>query len=299
MHIIRGGGHSAVNRSVARGFSQLTIPYNVNPSSLDQLYDVVWAVCGIETLQQVIQLKRDGRIKYLLVGPNLMVRANEYNNMLSSPEIDWMIVPSEWTKVAYEQDNPTLIGRITTIYAGIDETYWSPETLSNTFKKTVLIYWKAESEGRAFLQNIIDTLSSCLPKKSQWKIVVLEYGKHTAKQFKEVLNQTAYAIFVSPTESQGIALAEAWAMNIPTIVWDPQRLDMHGRHHDIVSACPYLTEATGVTWKTMHDLESILKSIHEHNLLAAFSPRAWVLEHMTDKIAAQRFVDHVARVCPI
>ena len=55
-------------------------------------------------------------------------------------------------------------------------------------------------------------------------------------------------VFLSTFETQGIALAEAWSMDVPAIVWDPQgQAEWRGRTFTSRSSAPFLTPATGVT----------------------------------------------------
>ena len=52
------------------------------------------------------------------------------------------------------------------------------------------------------------------------------------------------AVFLSSSESQGIALAEAWSMNVPTFVWNPKPKELNGRYFPSVDSAPYLTPET-------------------------------------------------------
>jgi hypothetical protein len=122
----------------------------------------------------------------------------------------------------------------------------------------------------------------------------LNYGGYSQDNFKKLLSQAAFAIFVSRSESQGIALAECWAMNIPTIVWNPKVLHAHERSYETVSACPYLAPENGCEWQTIEDLRDTLVSIKER--LPLLHPRAWLLEHMTDAVSAQILIDFIESV---
>ena len=53
------------------------------------------------------------------------------------------------------------------------------------------------------------------------------------------------AVFISRSESQGLALAEAWAMDVPTLVWQGPPGD-GGSLFNLSDPSPYLTSHTGV-----------------------------------------------------
>ena len=53
------------------------------------------------------------------------------------------------------------------------------------------------------------------------------------------------AVFMSRSESQGLALAEAWAMDVPTLVWQSPPGEP-GSVFSLSDPAPYLTSDTGV-----------------------------------------------------
>lgn len=236
-HPVGGGsqslydGHYGVTRSLVEGLSKLGVDFNYNPRKDRDVGGAVVVLSGIDSLQQAIGFKQAGKIQKLLAGPNLMVRALEYNNILSSREIDVCIVPSEWVKTAYEEDAPDLVGRIRCWYAGIDAGYWQPDA-GRRKERQVLVYWKTEPED--FYKSVKKLL-----KGRGWETVRLVYGKHSREEFKATLSGSVFAVFISRSESQGLALAEAWAMDVPTLVWNPKELAAHGRqrHPGVVQAC--------------------------------------------------------------
>lgn len=273
------GDHPAVRQSLLRGLGKLNIPYTINDYS--HCYQAGIVLAGISYLQRAIALKKEKKIKFLLAGPNLMVRANEYQKILAHPLIDACIVPSDWVAVAYQQDVPQLQNRLYPWFAGIDPEYWAPQTEKKTH--TILIYWKTES------QEFIRTIE-VLVKKHGYVPHCIRYGSYKSEYYKKMLSESVAAIFVSRSESQGLALAEAWAMDVPTLVWNPKELVAHGRTYSLVSACPYLQDAVGKEWQRLQDLEHIL--LHYDKEL--FAPRKWVLNNMTDTHSAQKLMDIVS-----
>ena len=218
----RYGGHQGVTRSLVQGLRKINMTINYNPSSLVDLGDVVVVLADIDILELAIQLKRDGRIKKLLAGPNLMARADEFNGILQSPEIDVIITPSDWVKTAYEEELPAIKGRIQCWYAGINTDYWSPSIHSTQKNKNMLIYRKTTSEE--FTQEVENTV-----KRYGWNAIRISYGEYNQKEYKLLLERCSCALFLSISESQGLALAEAWAMDVPTLVWNNKQLIAHGR----------------------------------------------------------------------
>lgn len=275
-------GHPGVRKSLLAGLSKNQQLFNYNPTCLDECGDAVHVLADINALRQAIRLKQQGKIKYLLAGPTLMVRGNEYNHVLGSKEIDICILNSDWIQQAYEYDEPALRGKIILWPAGVNTDFWKPR--AHTQSKNVLIYWK--TEGKDFCNAVKETL-----KKYGWNPVVLKYGNYCPNEYKQFLDESAFAVFIGSSESQGIALAESWAMDVPTLVWNPGKRLIAGRMHDPVSAAPYLTSYTGAFWKEMHELEYLLE--HIDDVLCPCAPREWMLENMTNEITVQRLLQDI------
>lgn len=281
-------GHHAVNRSLFAGLKQLGINYNHNPRHVEDIGDVVHVLCNIDALKQAMQLRKHGRIKRLIAGPQLMVRSNEYNHILASPEIDMYLVNSEWTKNAYIEDEPSLKERIFIWYSGVDAAAWAPQDLRDVkLGNNVIVYWKTEAED--FCCQVEDVL-----KQNNWNPIRIRYGSYTQTQYKNLLHNCAFCVFLSRSESQGIALAESWSMNVPTLVWDPQAPStINGKVYWPISAAPYLNSCLGLQWKNIEEFEALLKDMPEK--LSLFSPRNWVSQNMTDEISVQLLCSIITR----
>jgi hypothetical protein len=280
------GGHPAVTRSVVEGLARLRVPYRYNPRYLTQVSDIVIVLAGLEALQQAIGWKRERRIKVLVAGPNVVVRPIERNSLLASPEVNVCLVPSEWVRTAYLEDAPSLAGRISIWAAGVDERYWNRSRRQRD-RKTVLVYWKnAPTDVGAGVEALLRSLA--------WQPVRITYGHYGMKHYRAALEACAFAVFLSGSESQGIALAEAWAMNVPTLVWNPGDLTYQGRRYSVVSSCPWLTENTGIDWVSLTELERILTRVED--LMKSWKPREWLLHHMTDETAVKNLLRIISRV---
>lgn len=286
---LKYGGHPAVTRSLIEGLQKLNANFNYNPLKFEHIGDVVIVLSGIKALKQAIKFKKKGKIKKLLAGPNLMVYGDDEDNILASSEIDICLVPSNTVKNNYETDNPELVGKIKVWPAGIDETYWSPVEKEKYNGRNVLIYQKNANEQLYFL--VEDKL-----KYYHWDPIKIIYGRYKPDDFKKYLSKSRFAVFLSQSESQGIALAEAWAMNVPTLSWNPQEptyLNNKKIFHDN-SSCSFLSKDTGLEWRVISDFENILKKINE--LIDGFEPRKWVLSNMTDTVTSKCLINIVGNI---
>ena len=265
---------SPVIGSLLRGLATLAIPHDFN--NWANLGDIVYVNSDIGMLQKAIELKRHNRIKRLIAGPNLVVRPIDHNGLVGSQEIDMYLVNSEWTYLSYLEDMPKLRNALKIWFTGVDAEYWKPAEIPK--QRNVLVYWKTENES--FCSQIEQSIQA-----HGFTPIRLRYGSYVKEQYKQLLNSVLFSVFISRSESQGIALLESWAMNVPTLVWNPRELNAHEKQYSTVSACPYLTGATGRDWKNIDEFDALLNNIDE--TLATCQPREWVLSHMTDVWSAR------------
>lgn len=283
------GGHYAVTRSLIEGLQKIGYTdFNYRPKNEQEIAEHVHVLAGVDTLRYAIELKKKGIIRKLTAGPNIVVFSTDYDSLIADEAVDLYLQPSQWAADLHMKLEPKMKGRCVAWPAGVDLEKIS---IRKSQKKDdqVLIYQKSESDQ--FCYHI-----SYLLKKHGYCPVLVKYGEYQLKDYIRLLEESAFCIVLSRVESQGLFLAEAWAMDVPTICFDPHyymwKYDriMH-EEGEIVSGCPYLTEQTGLTFRDIRELESILGKMPE--LLHDFSPRKWVLENMTDEVCASRFLEIV------
>lgn len=272
--VVGGWETSPVIGSLLRGLRALGIPHDFN--NWADIGDLVYVNSDTALLVRAMELKRNHKIKRLIAGPNLVVRANDLNGIIARSEIDMYLVNSQWTHRAYLEDMPSLRNRLHIWFAGVNTDDWIPAGHKEA-SRNVIVYWKTESED--FCHQV-----ESMVRKYNFNPIRIRYGFYQKDEYKHAANEALFAIFISRSESQGIALLETWAMNVPTLVWNPRELAAHGRVYNEVSASPYLSAATGSEWKTFSQLELLLQQIDQ--LLPTYTPRQWVLENMTDVHAA-------------
>lgn len=274
------GGHYAVTRSLIEGLQKINAPFNYNPNREKDIFENVLVLAGVERLKHAIQLKKAGKLLTLAAGPNVVEDVRSENQLAADPAIDRYIVPSRWVEDLVINDCEKLKDRVRVWYAGIDTEYWKP-VIEVNLRQQVLIYWKTEPEE--FYQKVVAVL-----EQRQIPHTTIRYGNYTQPEYKTLLGKSRLAIFISRSESQGIALAEAWSMDVPSYVFDPGEFFFTGRMIHNVSASPYLVREAGKTWNSIHELEQLLD---DKNSLAAFSPRKYALEKFTDAYCARQLLD--------
>lgn len=269
-----------MTRSLIDGLKSVGADFNYNPVDKEQVAETVVVLADRGALGQAIAWKSAGEIKRLIAGPNLVVLPSDDIELITSRQIDIYLVNSEWTHRSYIDDAPALESNCKIWAAGVDTGFWKPAADSGQHRH-ILVYQKKVSD---------EVAAKCCEVVSKFGFThsILKYGEYDADRFLCELRRSAAAVFLSRSESQGIALAESWAVNVPTIVWNPGVL-VYGGKTLLCSAAPYLTDATGLCFARMEDFESVFMEWQEKCHM--FSPRKWVVSHMTDKICALNILE--------
>lgn len=273
-------GHFALVRSVVEGLEANGADFNYDPRSLSRLARVVYAPAN-EALRQAADLKRRNRIDFLVAGPSNALFPEEADNILWQPEIDLIIEPSEWVRDLFRTIAPALVPKIRICTAGVDTEAWAP--VDAAVESRALVYWKSGEESFcAHVESILEAQGL--------RPIRLRYGHYTPSEYKRALDDSVVAVFLSAFETQGLALAEAWSMDVPTLVWNPRaEASWRGRSFAAGSSAPYLSPVTGLPWETIEELPKTLAYALGH--IEEFHPRAWVLGNMTDARCSRTLLD--------
>lgn len=278
-------GPDAVLASLLHGLRAQRHALSLNPRRLKGSGGAVGVLANVDALSEAIAWRRESEHGRLLAGPNLVVLPSDAPKLMMAPEIDVCLVPSEWVKRLYEEDTPALRGRIAIWPAGVNTDYWRPDATSKHDARRALIYAKHVQGQRNATEAEVHDASQALAARG-FRVRVLRYGSLRPRDYRAALRNADVLVFFSPTESQCLALVEAWSVGTPTLVWACGRLNYKGRTYSGSSA-PYLTADTGVAFRDSVELESLLAQWEE--MRPQFRPRAWVLENMSDEICARQY----------
>ena len=135
-------GHTAVTKSLIQGMKKSDKEFIYNPLFINEKNKIIIVLAGIETLKQMINLKRRGSNFYLIAGPNIVTYSDDFDSMIGSEYIDIVITPSNWVKVHYEAKCISLIGKTFPWAAGVDKVYWRPNKDQMNSKNQNIIFKK-------------------------------------------------------------------------------------------------------------------------------------------------------------
>ncbi|XGB39809.1 MAG: hypothetical protein LVT47_02640 [Cyanobacteria bacterium LVE1205-1] len=277
----RYSGHYAVTRSITEGLARTKLPVNYNPLRTDEVAERVHVLASVQALRQMVRWKQKGIIRQLTCGPNIAVRSSDCNSILASLEIDAVVNHVEWACDFWAMDHPELRSRCLCWSAGVDVAFWKP--IDNSQRSHILVFDKRrEDQDPERVKPYITYL-----KESGWPVDILtRCGRqgYTSEEYRFLLHRAAMMVgFTVGSESQGIAWAEAWAADVPTLILQ-QTENVYQELRYRCNTAPFLTPSTGVFFDDFYDFQHQFEQWQQGRY--AFHPRQWVLEHMSDEVCA-------------
>lgn len=274
-------GPQSLIKSLLLGLDELDYDYRYNPKyNKIKQDDVVYVTGSLEALKIVIDLKSKGKIKKIIAGPTLVVTPDDHGGIIKDENIDLYLVPSTWTRDFYVSFGDNVLNKKLRIWpAGVD----LPNKLDAKRDFSCIIYNKVPDF------TLLAKVERYLVEKNI-SINKINYGKYNINDYFNLLKKSSFMIHFSEVESQGIALLEAWAHDIPTLVWDSESYTFEKINKTIsgkVSA-PYLNDACGIFFRENNYREKIDYFIAN---LDYFHPRNYVKNNFTNKICAKNFLN--------
>src|ERR1019366_5622548 len=97
---------------------------------------------------------------------------------------------------------------------GVDAAAWSPSGAPR--RPRALVYWKSGDEAWCEAAERVVTACGLEPVRLRSR-----HGEHAhfdRATYRAILDEAAVGVFLSSFETQGLALLEAWSMDLPTVV---------------------------------------------------------------------------------
>ena len=272
-------GPQAVNESLIRGLKELNQPFFVNKKSpkLDGS-ETFFINTSLDALKWAIKLKKAGKIKKLIAGPNLVVMPNHFNSIILSSEIDIILLSSEWPLRMWVNFGFKLDKKVIIWPAGVADVY------NNKKLKNKIILYKKNIPEDIYLM----TKKTLNNLKINYQEII--YGKFSREEYFSLLDEAKYMIYLQISESQGLSLLEAWMKNVPTFIFNYGYLEIEGKRiigEDI--SAPYLINDCGEFFRTEDDLKNIIKGFNTEE--KRYNPREYFIQNFTDKICAEKFLN--------
>jgi hypothetical protein len=203
-----------------------------------------------------------------LLGPN--IEFERYLPEIESLRRKYILVPALWVQPVVQSRLNIPIELIKIWASGVDTDYWKS---GKNKRQNILIYRKHDETDDLFL--VCNFL-----RKHNIPFKIFEYGRYRQRAFKKYLSKSIAGVWLAGSESQGMALLQAWSMDVPTLVRRKDNyLDKTSSIIYPASSAPYLTVTTGIFTETESITENDLERFLE--CLPSFRPREYVVQNFT------------------
>lgn len=239
LHVNRGP--DAVRESLLRGLNELNIPYRYNPPVIKE---TTLVLSGVGALKDALEAKKAGHVSKLIAGPNVTIHPDDQGGVLRDPNIDKVLVPSKWAADFWIHEAPELSSKIIIWPAGV------AVAKASTRNGAPIIYDKLGDQA----------MLAAVKKVTPPETIVFTYGSFSKSRYLKALETAPFLIYLSESESQGLALQEAWAYDVPTLVNESNswhRGEFSWQSEQINA--PYLIPEAGMIFKSIEELPVLIK----------------------------------------
>ncbi len=281
----RPSGHKKVFWNLVKGLEAAGIPHRVNDvRHIEKNPEEPVCLLGKPFVLDEYKWKNP-----ILLGPCIFSHPCDHPDLLQDSRIERMIVPCEWNRAMWAEGYGD---RVVAWPVGIDTDNWVP--LKQQEKQTdVLLYNKIRWECERFDRELAQPIRNELDRhKLSW--VEIRYGAYEEDELRKLVRQCRSVVFLCEHETQGIALQEMLAADLPAYVWErrgfwqdpnyyPERVQFQP-----VSTVPYWDKRCGDTFAGLDEFRTGLSGFMERVGGEGFDPRSFVLESLTlDKCARE------------
>ena len=275
------------------GLDRLGVPYRLN--DYEHLSRHPGEVTGVVGKPPILgKIRRETPI---VLGPAGYNHPIDAPTLFTDHHVLGVLVPCEWERRMFAVH---WHDKVHVWPVGIDTDTWAP-TVDAVKDIDVLVYNKIRfqpaRDTAAVLEPILGTL-----RTSGLRIATLAYGHYRETEFQALLKRSRSMIFLCEHETQGIALQQALACDVPVYAWDaggpwqdtqyyPDRVNFGP-----VTSVPYWDDRCGSTFIDVAGFRTGFSAFWSRVIDGSFSPRRFILDNLTLEAGARGYVDLMERL---
>lgn len=290
--LVRGksqpGGIRMIALNLMKGLDKLNIPYRFNDYRHLKTHPEEIA-CIIGKPQLLFERKWSNPV---LFGAGVFSHPLDCPDLFDKyPVVKHCLVAGPWMQKMFE---PYYGPAVTAWPTGIDTEKWQP--FSGNKILDFLIYDKIRWEYGYYAENLLKPLQNLLTQKCL-SYQTIRYGHYHPEELAAKLKIAKAVIFLCEHETQGLAYQQILSTGTPVLAWDRGGFwrDPVYYPHKVkfgpVSSVPYWDDRCGLKFTGIKEFKSCLEDFMERNHKQQFNPRAYILENLSLKHCARRFIE--------
>lgn len=275
--------HPMMMKAILSSLREEDVKWSINALARPSNNDTILLLSGKHYLEW---LAKDSGLR-IVVGNGFMMSPLETRLSLNAPAVKRIFVPSQWVLRYYERLCPELASKLVVVPTPLtpNRDLISKKTPFSSVE--ALVYVKRGS------QEIFEKAVGLLQARGISHQIFF-YGSYKHTDFSHALQKSKFAVWIGGSESQGLALLEAWKAEVPTFVYHrPGDIYVSDRDHSLKlgpgewSPAPYLNPDRGKFWSTLEELTKLIDDTISNSV--SFHPGVTVSE----EFSAKKFLDSV------
>jgi glycosyltransferase involved in cell wall biosynthesis len=223
-----------------------------------------------------------------LFGPQFSVFPDNRLLQIMGPNTSYILL-STWVKQFWSQYIQNHLHLVDNIPFAVDTATFSPKRPIQERTKVILYYKRRHPDELRYVENYL--------KSQQIEYKIFNYTqRYEERDYIEYLQQAKYAIWVTAHESQGFALQEALAMDVPLLVWSvtSMKQEYGSNHPDIpTTTIPFWDSTCG---EVFYDASAFSETYQRFlSKLETYRPREFVLKTLSTEVCETRFIDLIKK----
>lgn len=269
-------GHTSTSINLFAGFDKFKIPYTYNKITKDTEYlFVLWT--DREDIKKIKELKEKGRIKKVITFPCACKFDYEWQYVIPTLScVDYALVRTDWVVEDNREHVPQCyMYKIKTWFSDINHRY-----KNGKINNRILCYYK-----RVPINNEIEEFIKSLGIECE-SIVHMHYNLY---DYYELLKKTDFVIFFQEyVETYGMAHAECWSFNRPSIV-------QYNENKYGGKTVPYLCNENGLYFNNLDELKKIISEYKNDpkKFLSKFHP----IDFMDNVLSMKKSIKTITDLC--
>jgi len=259
----------------------ITTVYNTNFDTIDLTkYNIVYSP------SQPIDVSKYPGVKFMF-GPHLSIFPEQTQMKMIEGKHTVYIQPSEWAQQAWQKNQYSNNINIRVLPFGVDTNQFN-EIIPISQRKNVFIYFKRR------IPSELSTVYNFLVNRG-FNPVIFNYVKqYSEADYVNCLHNSKFGFWLDAHESQGFALQEALACNVPLLVWNVFSMNQSygsGCPNIAASTIPYWSDNCGEKFTDVSELNAKFDKLLQN--LDTYKPREFILENLSIEKCSAKFIDLV------
>jgi len=208
------------------------------------------------------------------------LQANTHKNCI-------YIQPSEWSAQCWKDMGVESFLPIKSFPFAVNTNKFCPK--ENEKKENIMIYFKHRSPQE--LEQIKIFLAE--QNINNYRIFNCD-ERYNEADYLGYLQRSAYGFLLDAHESQGFAVEEALACDVPLLVWNVRTMNQeHGSSYQSIlcSSIPYWDSRCGEVFHQLSELPAAFQNFQTKLTANAYQPRQYILDTLSTEKCAERFME--------